>query len=321
MKIAILGATSEIAKDLIRFLSLSDEHDCVLFARRPESVLDWQIQQDFSNRFPACGFDTFAGVPDFDVIINFVGVGNPALAASAGAALLNTTATFDELALSYIQRHPGCRYIFLSSGAVYGEIFSQPAKSTSQAVYPVNSMPIRNWYAIAKFHAEMRHRALPELSIMDIRVFNYFSRYQDIDSQFLVTDMIRAIKNGHMLKTTRNNIIRDYLSPGDFSRLIGVLMAGPPRNAAVDCFTRAPTDKYSLLKGMHQEFGLRYEFDNALESNSITGLKTHYYSTHHLAGEFGYMPQKTSLESVLEETRALLENDEESCFKGPRSKN
>lgn len=315
MKIAILGATSEIAKDLIRWFSSKSTHECVLFARRPKDVMAWQTAQGFSAHFPAKDFNEFAGTPDFDAIINFVGVGNPALAASMGASILDITATYDDLALSYLQSHPSCRYIFLSSGAVYGDSFESPVTAHSHATFPINAQQINNWYSVAKFYAEMRHRALPDQAIIDIRVFNYISRYQDMAARFLVTDMIRAIKESSLFKTSTSNFIRDYLSPADFCQLIAAVLDSPHRNAAIDCFTKAPIDKLSLLDSMNQNFGLIYEFESSPASVHVTGLKPNYYSTNHLAAEFGYTPQKTALEAVIEEAGAILSCENKSLLK------
>ena len=41
MRIAILGATSQIAKDLIISFSENSNHDLILFARRPDLVIHW----------------------------------------------------------------------------------------------------------------------------------------------------------------------------------------------------------------------------------------------------------------------------------------
>ena len=57
MKIAILGATSEIAKDVIRWFSSMSVCDCVLFARRPDVVSAWQEKQGLVNSFPVRIFD------------------------------------------------------------------------------------------------------------------------------------------------------------------------------------------------------------------------------------------------------------------------
>lgn len=316
MKIAILGATSEIAKDLIRWLSCMPMYECVLFARRPEAVEAWQAEQGLLNRFPAKVFNRLHETLDFDAVINFVGVGNPALAAQMGASILDVTVSYDDLALAYVKNHPACRYIFLSSGAVYGENFDVPVTSASRAIFPINGDQITNWYSVAKFHAEMRHRALPDRLIIDIRIFNYISRYQNINARFLITDMIRAAKESAIFKTSAGNFYRDYLSPADFCRLISCVLSGPDKNTAIDCFTKAPIDKRGLLEGMKQNFGLAYEFTENPAGANVTGLKPNYFSTNYLAAElFGYTPQKTALEAVVEETAAILNGKEASAPK------
>jgi len=316
MKIAILGATSEIAKDLIRWLLFVPGYECVLFARRPDAVTTWLADQRLPNGFAVKYFDQLFEISDFDAIINFVGVGNPALAAQMGASILNVTASYDDLALAYVKNRPACRYIFLSSGAVYGENFDAPVTCASRAIFPINDSQITNWYSVAKFYAEMRHRTLSEQSIIDIRVFNYISRYQNINARFLLTDMIRAIKEPTIFKTSTSNFYRDYLSPVDFCQLIACVLNGPNINSAIDCFTKAPVDKHSLLNSMSQRFGLVYEFTKELGSANVTGLKPNYFSTNQLATElFGYIPQKTALEAVVEETGAILNSKEVSTPK------
>lgn len=307
MKIAILGATSEIAKDLIRSFSSEQLHECVLFSRRSERMKEWQVEQGFAKPYAVQDIDAFNSGQPFDALINFVGVGNPALAASMGASILDVTALYDQKALDYLNDHPGCRYIFLSSGAVYGEDFAKPATALSHASFPVNKGQPTNWYSIAKFYAEMRHRAFPEMHIADIRVFNYVSRYQNINARFLITDIARAIHQSQLLKTASSNIIRDYICPSDFFRMISAVLDGDGLNAALDCYTKAPIDKYSLLDYMSQRFGLRYEVEDSEQHINVTGLKSNYYSTNYIASEYGYMPEKTALEGVLAEIGALLE--------------
>lgn len=306
MKIAILGATSEIAKDLVRSFLSEQKHECVLFSRRPERMKVWQAEQRFLNPYPTEDFHAFAASQKFDALINFVGVGNPAAAASMGASILEVTAFYDEMALAYLREHPGCQYVFLSSGAAYGENFEQPVTSDSYASFPMGNRPVVNWYSIAKFYAEMRHRAMSEFSIIDLRVFNYVSRYQDVNAKFLITDMVRAIISSELFKTNSTNIVRDYLCPRDFALMVAAALGAGGVNTAMDCFTKGPTDKYSLLECMHGKFGLQYEIVDSASQVSLTGLKNNYYSTNHLASDYGYMPEKTSLEGIAFEIGALL---------------
>jgi nucleoside-diphosphate-sugar epimerase len=223
-----------------------------------------------------------------------------------GSSIFDITLQFDELVLDYLKVFPSCRYLFLSSGAAYGSDFSIPATRDTPAVFAINNLPSQEWYGAAKLHAECRHRAHPELSIIDIRVFNYFSRTQDIDARFLITDILRAIRNHDVLKTSPDFIVRDFLHPSDFHGLVVALLAAPAANTAVDCFSRSPTDKPQLLLAMQEHFGLRYEISGVAAGVNATGGKPHYYSLNKRAADFGYVPSLTSLEGVIIEAATLL---------------
>ncbi len=306
MRIAILGATSQIARDLIVSFSAEADKHLHLFARRPDEVAKWLVSVGLPGHNQVDDFSGF-GKQEFDAIINFVGVGNPAQAVAMGNSIFDITLRFDELAMNYLQTHPTCRYLFLSSGAAYGSGFNEPATRNTPAVVAINDLAPHEWYGVAKLHAECRHRAHPELSIIDIRVFNYFSRTQELSARFLITDILRAIHDKMVLKTSPDYIVRDFLHPSDFSKLVGALLLAPAINTAVDCYSRAPIDKPSLLAAMQERFGLRYEINEATVSINATGSKPHYYSLNTRAGDFGYQPTLTSLDGVVRETKAILQ--------------
>jgi nucleoside-diphosphate-sugar epimerase len=135
MRIAILGATSEIAKDLILSFAFKSNHALTLFARRPEIVRNWLANEQLSSRYVARHFDEFKITQEFDVILNFVGIGNPAQAVQMGYKILDITYQFDTMALNYLQEHPTCRYIFMSSGAAYGGSFNDPVNEKSYSLF------------------------------------------------------------------------------------------------------------------------------------------------------------------------------------------
>lgn len=304
-RIAILGATSQIARDLIvSFSAIADKH-LHLFARRPDEVTKWLASVELSGRYPVDEFSAFAK-QEFDAVINFVGVGNPAQAVAMGNSIFDITLRFDEMVLEYLHAHPTCRYLFLSSGAAYGSSFNKPAGRDTPAVVAINDLAPHEWYGVAKLHAECRHRAHPELSIIDIRVFNYFSRTQDIAARFLITDILRAIRDKTVLKASPDYIVRDFLHPSDFYKLVSALLSAPAANAVVDCYSRAPIDKPNLLAAMQEKFGLRYEIADATAGVNATGEKPHYYSLNTRAADFGYQPEWTSLEGILEESKNIL---------------
>jgi nucleoside-diphosphate-sugar epimerase len=306
MRIAILGATGQIARDLIFSVARSEPKEKLhLFARRPEAVSAWLDTVGHAKRFPVADFSDF-GSGDYDAIINFVGVGNPAQAAAMGATIFDITLQYDQLALDYLRGHPACRYLFLSSGAAYGSTFDEPADENTKAVVAINHLQPQDWYGVAKLHAECRHRSHPESAIIDIRVFNYFSRTQDISARFLITDILRAIRDGTVLIASPGNILRDFLHPMDFHNLVRALLSSPAANTAVDCYSRAPIDKYTLLSVMQSRFGLRYEIVETSVTVNATGAKPCYYSRNTRAADFGYQPTLTSLEGVLREAEGIL---------------
>lgn len=305
MNIAILGATSQIARDLIISFFATEDKQLHLFARRPDEVTKWLASVGMPGRYPVYDFTVF-DKQELDVVINFVGVGNPAQAVAMGNSIFEITLRFDEMVLGYLQTHPACRYLFLSSGAAYGSSFKEPANRDTPAVVAINNLAPHEWYGVAKLHAECRHRSYSKLPIIDIRVFNYFSCTQDISTRFLITDILRAIRDGAVLKTSPDYIVRDFLHPSDFYKMVIALLAVPPENAAVDCYSRAPVDKPALLAAMQQKFGLRYEIDKASVVVNATGYKPHYYSQNTRAADFGYQPSLTSLEGILLESAKIL---------------
>ncbi len=306
MKIAILGATSQIAKDLIISFQGQDDKQLYLFARRPKEVRDWLEIIGQRGRYSVNGFSDFAN-HDFDVVINFVGVGNPARAVVMGNSIFDITLKFDEMVLSYLQQNPRCRYLFLSSGAAYGSSFNEPAAIDTVATVPINQLAPQDWYGVAKLYAECRHRALPEYSIIDIRVFNYFSSTQDINARFLITDIIRAIRDDSVLISSDINIVRDYIHPSDFYRLIETFVDISEINAVVDCYSLAPIDKFSLLEVMKDRFNLKYQVTETVQNVNATGGKPNYYSLNTRAGDFGYQPVLNSMQGVLMEANKMLQ--------------
>jgi nucleoside-diphosphate-sugar epimerase len=302
MHIAILGATSQIAKDLVQSFMAQSEHQLSLFARSPQVVTQWLKQsvfEDLEKRHQVLDFTQFSAEAHFDALINFVGVGNPAQAVAMGASIFDVILQYDTLALDYVRSRPQCKYIFLSSGAVYGANFNEPASHSVQASIAINHLQPQDWYGAAKLHAECRHRALAHLPIVDIRVFNYISASTDASAAFFTSEMLRAIQTRTTLAASRSSMVRDYLGPEDFHQLVQKILTAPATNAVVDCYTLAPVEKMALLAAAQERYGLVYTLSDAATGTNATGLKKNYFSTHPGAQAFGYAPTKTALANVL----------------------
>lgn len=314
MRIAILGATSQIAKDLVLSFCAHSSHKLVLYARRPEVVTQWLTRVGLVEQCTVADFSAFSTDEHFDAILNFVGVGNPAQAAAMGASIFDITLEYDEMALAYVRQHPACRYVFLSSGAAYGANFEVPADARTKAVIDINHLQPQDWYAVAKLHAECRHRSLAPLPIVDLRVFNYFSHTQDMQARFLITDIIRALQAGEVFITTPSNIVRDFIDPDHFHQLITLILAAPHMNAALDCYTKAPVEKMTLLSALKETYGLAFQITDSPADVNATGYKRNYFSANHRAEQLGYKPTSTSLEIILQEFEILTRSSPE-CIK------
>jgi nucleoside-diphosphate-sugar epimerase len=305
--IAIVGASSQIAKDLIRSFAVQGRRDLLLYVRHLDTAHAWVREHGLDAACSVHGYDAYGELPH-DAVINFVGVGDPRRAAEMGASIFDITTRFDDMVLAGLERNPQRRYLFLSSGAAYGNAFSEPVTADTQAQIAINRIHPQDYYATAKLHAEVRHRSRSDLAIVDLRVFNCFSRTQDIEARFFITDIVRAIRDERTLQTSADYMVRDFLHPGDFHQLVARVLAAPAQNCAVDCYTRAPVDKPTLLQAMAGRFGLRYEVSapDASVAVNATGAKPYYYSLNRKAAEFGYQPAYSSLDCVLTETAALL---------------
>ena len=210
------------------------------------------------------------------------------------------------MVLEYLKHHKKTKYIFLSSGAVYGSNYQEPVNKDTVATVDINNLVSTDWYAISKLYSEAKHRSMPELSIVDVRVFNYFSHTQDMNARFLITDIVRAIKNKEVFKTSADNIVRDFITPPDFYRLIQAIIDFNPINTALDCYTKAPVSKFDLLNGLKSEFELRYEIDKDVDIVNATGVKSKYYSLNKTVKSMNYSPKNTSLKSIIKEINLML---------------
>lgn len=307
MRIAIFGANSEIAKDFVSTSNSCCENKFFLFSRRPELLSQWVVSLKNKKNINIAGYQSFKIDYFYDVLINFIGVGDPEKIKLTGSLILNMTHFYDDLILNYLASHPKSRYIFLSSGIVYETNFNYPVCNSSSIRSLDSSFKFCDWYTISKVYAEERHREKTKLAITDLRIFSYFSHTQNTSSSsYLMGEIINALKNKQILKTSSCNIKRDYLSRIDFSILISHIIKAPFLNSVFDSYSKAPIDKFSILDFMKINYGLKYEIsDNQLVDKS-TIPKKNYFTENRIAKNIGYIPSMNSLENIERECKAIF---------------
>lgn len=308
-KIAILGGTSHIAKGLIYNFSKTRYRNIFLFARSKRRLESFLTQINCKHLFQRKDFSNFYNC-DYDVVINCVGLGTPSKVKKAGSEVFRLTEDFDNMILGYLTRHPETLYINFSSGAVYGTDFAIPVGDSTYSKWDINNIDESNYYGIAKLNSEAKHRALKDFNIVDLRVFGYFSRFIDLDTKFLLCEIISCVKTNRNFITDPKNITRDYVHPKDLFSLVKRCMIKKNINDVFDVYSREPVTKFEILNYFKKNYGLKYIIDRNINVASVTGTKSNYYSISRKAEKIGYRPQFTSMECIIQETREILKSYE-----------
>ena len=305
MKIAILGATSHIAKGLICNFSKEDD-ELFLFGRNPgdiTSFLDQRKIKTIKHIYTYKKFENFK----YDVIVNCVGIGRPEKIKEAGYQVIQITEQFDTLVLEYLEKNRGTIYIHFSSGAVFGSQFTKPVTANTKSIIDLNSYSPKEAYSASKIISELRHRSLPEYNIIDLRVYAYFSQHIDLDSSFLMSSLAKSIIEKKTFETSPSDIVRDFVHPDDLYSMIHLSFKNGG-NMAFDMYSKKPTSKFEILKYFKEKFGLKYVVNKETVPSS-TGAKNIYYSKNHSAATWGYQPKYTALESLSDQFDKIIRRE------------
>jgi nucleoside-diphosphate-sugar epimerase len=189
---------------------------------------------------------------------------------------------------------------------VYGRNHSGPVEEFSVNPVRVNQLEREDYYGIARLNAEAKHRSFQRLSIIDLRVFSFFSRYIDLNDGYFINEVINCLRKKDIFYTDSLNIVRDYIHPEDLYGMVLKCMAAKNINSAFDAHSKKPITKKEMLEYFRREYGLKYEIQDSLAFASATGRKNVYYSENINASNLGYYPKFASIEAISEETTATL---------------
>lgn len=305
MRIAIFGANSHIGSDLILSFARKTSDSLILFSRNKEALANWLKKNQIPTHYVATDYSEFYAKAPYDAIINCIGIVDPKAASSLGEAMVDLTLQYDAMIMDYLRVNSKTQYIFLSSGAVYGDVFDKPADEFTLLQVPTN------WYGLAKQRAELRHREHPEWLITDLRIFSYFSSRVSLAAGFFMSQLLTCLRDNAIFYTSTDNIWRDYLHPADLYQLIQCILANSSVNQSLDCYSKACIDKLTLLNAMQHQFGLRYAFLKTSSESSQSNLKTNYYSLNKQANEYGYQPRYASLDCLMDESKLIMDRSME----------
>ena len=298
MKISILGARGQIARSLISlYMEKGELSNLDLYSRSPDSLIS---EMKGAKIYPSEDFIR----NDHEVIINCIGISNLKGIKNSGQEFFYTHETWDNLILEYLKRNKNALYINMSSGAVYGKYFQNPIMENSCLLNGVTEISPTDFYAVSKLNAEAKHRSFEKMSIVDLRIFSYISKFIDFNSNFLVSEIMKAIKDRQIFMTNDQNISRDYLHPEDMMQIIELLIKHWKKDGLInnvfDTYSHKPITKMDMLKSLAEKFKLKYEIKRETNTDSsATGFKMNYYSVNRKLKRLGYEPRYSSLEAIL----------------------
>ncbi|MFA5322010.1 MAG: NAD(P)-dependent oxidoreductase [Smithella sp.] len=298
MKISILGARGQIARSLISlYMERGELSNLELYSRSPEKLIS---EVKGAKVYPSEDFIHH----NHEIIINCIGISNLKGIGNSGAKIFKINETWDNLILEYLKRNEKALYISMSSGAVYGKNFQSPVAKNSCLLSGMVEISPADFYAVSKLNCEAKHRSFDKFSIVDLRIFSYISNFIAFKSNFLISEIMTAIKNKQTFVTNDLNLARDYLHPEDMIQVIDVVIKSWQNagfiNDVFDTYSKNPVTKMDMLQSISEKFNLLYEIK--METNvdsSATGFKMNYYSVNKKLQKLGYEPRYSSLDAIL----------------------
>ena len=304
-KISLLGASGSIGKTLVNLFNIKKYKNINLYVRNVKKMRDFISQNNINNDFSVYEIGDFEN-HSHEVIINAVGVSSPKKLENCGDLLFRITEGIDNRILSYLEKKPKSLYINFSSGAIYNGNFCEEVGKRTSSSYPVNNLDSQHMYSIVKLNSEAKHRCLPELNIVDLRVFSFFTRFVNLNSGFFMAQAINSIRNNSLFEVTSEDIVRDYVHPLDLMALIELCINSFELNTAFDVVSARPVKKMEILEVLHKKYGLKYKINQEISVHNASGDKNVYFSGFNRASEIGYFPKYTSVSVIKDEAKFFL---------------
>lgn len=305
----ILGANAQIARSLLHYYAQHEKNNITLFTHRAELLAkNLKALNPVKAEIKTISDYESLKLLHYDLLINCIGAGTPTRLQDNYQLWHDITEKFDRLALDALaESAPKALYVNFSSGAVYGSSLTRPCNGEERSCFAVNNLLPGDYYALMRLNSEARHRSRRKLRIVDLRIFSFFSRYSDPTDGYFLSDVLAALLQKQVLRVQPGNMLRDYVHPQDLCQLIDLAVQQEQINCALDVYSAAAIDKFSLLDALQQRFALQFQLEQT-PHQSPNNISSVYCSQFHKAAELGYTPRYSSLKTIMTELEARLEN-------------
>lgn len=303
-RIAILGAGGQIGRGLVEALRADCRLD--LFTERPARLAKY-LNERFTDRQSIEISHTEAfGHGAYDLVVNAALPGDPDIIRSLGAKILHASEAVDNMVLRYLDWHPRCKMLFLSTGAIYGNAYERAADTGDALAIKVNQPEKALFYPLSRIVAEAKHRALGSHTILDVRVFGYLSGELPVGGGFFLSEIANSLLSDTPLHSDRRNFLRDFVGPREIANCVRYALNAPRFNRAIDLVSPEAISKKRILALVSERLGLHYTVS---DGDYIDEDKPDWpRQLSNLAMDMpGFEPARPSSEVIIDELSRCLE--------------
>ena len=304
--IAILGATSHIAKGIILNYIKENDVELHLYVRNIRKIKKFiscwcvrcmgfiEIKDDFQDLFSN----------EYVAIINCVGVGTENKLSGDYFKYFEVTEFFDNLILNYLKINSDAIYINISSGIVYGDSDREGCEGEKSTI-SLSDARAREFCIVSNINSELKHRSFSDFNIVDLRVFSYFSRFADLREPYFVNQLVSAVIDQSIFVTNRYDMVRDYVHPDDLYQAVVLCINKKYINNAFDLYSLNSITKMKVIDLFVEKYGVDVEYDGDIPISG-TGAKDIYCSSNEKLSGIGYVPTKSSIDVLFGESFEMV---------------
>lgn len=228
---------SYLVASLIAFNALHSDKPCrLLLPTRSVEKAKQKWPQFFHQKnlvwFDWNGSELCPPVGDCDYLIHAAAPANPAVYLADQARVMAEVIRGTQATLEYAQRAGVKSYLFLSSGAVYGNQPAEISAISESYLGGPNIMDPRSCYGEAKRHSELLCN-LSGVPVVIARLFALVGPYLNLDADFAIADFIRQSVKDRVIRIRSDGLaLRTYCYATDLTiALWKLLLTGKPGNA------------------------------------------------------------------------------------------
>ena len=263
---------------------------------RDRAVLNYTYSKIF---LPSADFDILLESTPFDIIFNCSGSGNVSYSMKQPLSDFELNASSVATVLHSIKNHqPGCKYVHLSSAAVYGNPVSFPISEHSN-IQPVSP------YGYHKWISEILCTEYSVLYNTSVSIVRPFSVYGPGLFKQLIWDVYQKAKDGNAFELWGSgNETRDFIYISDLVRALYLI--AEEKNTSIKVYNVASGNSISI-RAIVKQLLSKIDFTNVVTFNNLnrSGDPTIWEADVSQLMDLGFTLEY-SLEQGLEETAKWL---------------